>query len=140
MKPQSQMKTIALYMAMSPEQLATLIRANWRRIDPGRDGEHFHYLKLNQCYAEMIARQWEVPLHGAGYVVRLVVPKAAMEQFELGSVAYEEHLEYCIPVCELDWFNRQILGEVCVVSAFVRNESYSIPTGTKPVASLLAWS
>ena len=38
--------TIAVYKAMSPQQLAALIRADWRRIEPGQGGERFCYLKL----------------------------------------------------------------------------------------------
>ena len=138
MKKLSKLKTIALYQAMSPQQLAALIRADWRRIEPGRGGEHFYFLKLNQRYAEMIARQLEVPLHGAGYVVRLIVPAAAMEHYDLETVAYEDHLEYRVPLCELAHLNQNLIGEVSVVSAFTGQHSYSVPLGSRPPASLIA--
>jgi hypothetical protein len=137
MKSQAKMKTVALYQAMSPQQLAALIRADWRRLEPGQGGEHFFFLKLNQRYAEMIARQWGVPMHGAGYVVRLILPAHIMESYDLASVAYEEHLEYCVPVCELQEFNKHLLGEVSVVSAFTGQHNYSIPAGSRPLVSLM---
>ena len=137
MKPLPFSNTIALYQAMSPQQLAALIRADWRRIEPDQGGERFFYLKINQRYAEMIARQWEVPLHGAGYVVRLILPEPVMKYFDLETVAYEEHLEYRVPTCELDRINHHLVGEVSIVSAFLNHQSYSIPLGTRPLASLI---
>ena len=70
--------TQAVYQAMGPQQLAALIRADWRLIEPAWGGVRFTYLKQQQRYAEMIARQWEVPLHGAGYVVRIVLPECML--------------------------------------------------------------
>ncbi len=137
MTPLPHSETIALYLALCPQQLAALIRADWRRIEPGQGGEHFMFLKLNQRYAEMIARQLIVPLHGAAYVARLIVSERAMRHYDIDTVAYEEHLEYRVPVCELAYLNRHILGEAAIVSAFRHQQSYSVPLGTKPLASLL---
>jgi hypothetical protein len=137
MKPMQHCETITLYQALSPRQLAALIRADWRCIEPGGVGEHFIYLKLCQRYAEMIARQWEVPLHGAGYVVRVVLPADVIRQYDLETVAYEEHLEYRLPVSEIPSVNKFLLGDVQPVSAFLDRQSYSIPLGTRPLASLI---
>jgi hypothetical protein len=138
MKPLPHRETITLYQALSPRQLAALIRADWRRIEPGWAGEQFIYLKLCQRYAEMIARQSEVPLHGAGYVVRLVLPAVVIGQYQLETVAYEDHLEYRLPVTELQEVNRHLVGEVQPISAFLNNQSYSIPRGCRPLASLIS--
>lgn len=137
MKPSPFRATQALYQAVSPQQLASLISADWRRIEPGWGGEQFIYLKLHQRYAEMIARQWEVPLHGAGYVLRIVLPEDIVRQYDLETVAYEEHLEYRVPVAELDYLSAQLVGSVQPVAAFMDRESYSIPLGTRPLAGLI---
>ena len=128
---------ISLYQALSPLQLAALIRADWRHIEPGRGGERFTCLKLNQCYAEMIARQWQLPSHGAGYVARIQLPYSALKRFELDTVAYEEHMEYRVPVGELQALSRRLLQPLELVSAFVTQHSYSIPQGTEPLRSLV---
>ncbi len=137
MKQHANMKTIAVYQAMSPEQLAALIRADWRRIEPGQGGEHFFFLKLQQRYAEMIARQRELVVHGAGYVVRLILPTKIVNAYDLETVAYKEHLEYRVPVCDLEEINRHIIGEVSMVSAFIEQHSYSVPAGKRPLAGLM---
>jgi len=118
---------LALYQTLSPVQLAALERADWRRIEPGQGGEFFCYLKLRQRYAEMIARQWAVPVHGAGYVVRLLLPESALAGFDLETVAYREHLEYRVPTCELPALSSQLVGPVRLVSVFREQHSYSVP-------------
>jgi len=137
MRSQPFHNTQAVYQAIGPKQLAALIRADWRRIEPGWGGEHFTYLKQQQRYAEMIARQWEVPLHGAGYVVRIVLPEDALRQYDLETVAYEEHLEYRVPSCELVELSNELVGAVQPVAAFMDRQSYSIPLGSRPLASFI---
>ncbi len=137
MKPIALNINISLYQALSPLQLAALIRADWRRIEPGQGGERFTCLKLNQCYAEMVARQWQLPSHGAGYVVRIQLPVSALKRFQPETVAYEEHVEYRVPVGELEGLSRRLLKPVELVSAFVTQHSYSIPEGKTPLCSLV---
>ena len=58
-------------------------------------------------------------------------------QYDLETVAYEEHLEYRIPVAELDYLNARLVGSVQPVAAFMDRESYSIPLGARPLAGLM---
>lgn len=137
MKPMPLEMNISLYQALSPLQLAALIRADWRHIEPGRGGERFTCLKVNQCYAEMVARQWQLPSHGAGYVARIQLPMHALKRFDPETVAYEEHVEYRVPVGELAALSERLLQPLELVSAFVTQHSYSIPSGTEPLRSLV---
>lgn len=130
-------RTLAVYQTLTPQQFSALAQANWRRVEPGRDGQHFCHLKLQQRYAEMIARQWAVPVHGEGYVVRLVFPARVLAGFDLETVAYEEHLEYRVPVCELPRLSRHLVGSAHLVSTFREQHSYSIPPGSRPLAGLI---
>jgi hypothetical protein len=137
-KPLPMEMNITLYQALSPLQLAALIRADWRHIEPGRGGELFTCLKLHQCYAEMVARQWQLPSHGAGYVVRILLPATALKRFQPETVAYEEHVEYRLPVSELGALSKRLLQPLELVSAFVTQQhSYSIPAGSEPLRSLV---
>ncbi len=128
---------LPLYQTLSPSQLASLSRDGWQQIEPGCSGELFCSLKLKQRYAEMIARKWMVPEHGAGYVARLLLPLHVLDAYPLETVAYEEHLEYCIPVDELPRLSRHLIGEVRLVSAFREYQSYSIPRNAAPLAALM---
>ncbi|GAB3288728.1 hypothetical protein [Parahaliea aestuarii] len=137
MKHLSCQRTLAVYQTLVPPQLAALKGAAWRRIVPGQGGEYFCQLKLQQRYAEMIARQWAVPACGAGYVVRLILPLRALANYDLGSVAYDEHLEYQVPTCELPQLSRSLVGQVELVSVFREHESYSIPHHCEPLVALM---
>lgn len=137
MKSLSHQATIAVYQTLSPAQLAALIDNKWRTIEPGHEGEHFCYLKLQQRYAEMVARQWTVPVYGAGYVARLILPTRALANYDLETVAYAEHLEYRVPVVELRLLSAQLPGRLELVCACHQHQSYSIPPGSAPLRSLI---
>lgn len=116
MKLSSIPNTIAVYKAMSPQQFAALIRADWRCIEPGQGGERFCYLKLTFSYAQMIARRREAALHGRGYVVKLILPEQILNRYDLETVAYKEHLEYRVPVGDLKIINQCMVGRANLVS------------------------
>jgi hypothetical protein len=137
MKEQSLLQTVALYQALCPQQLQSLVKSRWREIQPGTEGHRFCYLKLSQRYAEMMARQWEVPTHGCGYVVRIVLPQHCLQSYALDTVAYEEHLEYRVPVEDVAALSRYRMGAIVMVSAFKGAHNYSIPEGRPPLASLM---
>lgn len=137
MKTLTHQRTIAVYQTLCPARFAALVRADWRGVEPGREGEHFCHLKLHQRYAEMIARQWAVPVHGAGYVVCLLFPRRALAAYDLETVAYEEHLEYRVPVCELPRLNGQLVGRARLVSSFREQHSYSVPASGAPLLGLM---
>jgi hypothetical protein len=127
---------LRLYQAIGPQQLEVLIRADRRCIEPGRSGERFCLLKVEQRYAEMIARQSLLPLYGCAYVARLELPPEALEAFPLESIAYEEHLEYRVPRSALGDLARVLLGRVQIVSVFREQHSYSVPAGATLPATI----
>ena len=127
MSKTSPLETTTLYLAIGPQQLAALARADYRRIEPGEGGELLVLFKLHQRYAEMVARQRILPRDGLAYVLELQVASEAMLDFELGTVAYREHLEYLVPVAALELINRFLTGPVRLVSRFRPGESFSVP-------------
>lgn len=129
--------TIALYQALCPQQLAALTQADWQCVEPGRSGEKYCLLKLQQRYAEMIARQWLVPVYGAGYVVRVLLPCAVVEQYQLETVAYDEHLEYRVPDTALPRLTSALAADIRLVAAFHGQHGYSIGPSARPLAGLM---
>ena len=127
----------ALYQAIGPQQLASLVRTDWQIIQPGRLGEQYCLLKLEQRYAEMIARQSLLPLHGCAYVTRLELPRETLAAFPLESIAYEEHLEYRVPRSALGDLGGSLLARVRIVSVFREQHSYSVPAGARLPARLV---
>jgi hypothetical protein len=62
--------TVTLWRPVGPEELE-LIRASGMRSFPPRFPEQpIFYPVLSEAYATKIARDWNVPASGAGYVTR----------------------------------------------------------------------
>ena len=73
---------------------------------------------LSEEYAIKIARDWNVPASGKGFVTRFRVRRAFLDRYEVREVGGRSHLEYWIPAEDLSDFNAAIVGEIEVVANF----------------------
>ncbi|MFV0478291.1 MAG: hypothetical protein ACK5ME_10705 [Parahaliea sp.] len=120
---------LPLYIALSPNQLEQVQNSDWRQLVASRSDDSYCYLKQRQRYAEMVARMSILPEFGAAYVLRLLLPLAAMRPFSLETVAYEEHLEYQVPVQALPTLTARLLGQLQLLTAFREQHSFSVRPG-----------
>ncbi|MCF0092079.1 hypothetical protein B0E54_00900 [Micromonospora sp. MH99] len=67
---------------------------------------------LNRWYATKIAREWNVPAGGVGYVTRFDVQRSYLDRYDVHQVGGRDVLEYWIPAEELDAFNDHIVGAI----------------------------
>jgi len=65
-----------------------------------------------------IARDWNVPASGSGYVTMFSVRKDYLEKFEVQNVGAAMHDELWVPAGELDEFNDNIVGTIVVTKEF----------------------
>ena len=79
------------------------------------------YLKLNKNYAEMIARQWHLPLYGSAFIIAVELPSSYLKKFAIESFGLAEHRQYCIPAVELGNVNKQLSSKITVVSGLVHH-------------------
>ena len=70
------------------------------------------YPVLSDDYAVKIARDWNVPASGSGYVTRFEVRRDFLENYSVQEAGGTAHLEYWIPAEEMTVFNDAIVGEV----------------------------
>jgi hypothetical protein len=66
-------ETTLLWRPVGPEELELLRQAGWRAWPPRLPGQPIFYPVLSEEYAVKIARDWNVPASGAGYVTRFRV-------------------------------------------------------------------
>lgn len=105
-------EAVTLWRPVGPAEL-DLIRATGMRALPTRLPEQpIFYPVLTEEYAVKIARDWNVPASGAGYVTRFQVRRAFLERYDVQKVGGRAHLEYWIPADDLDAFNAAIVGEI----------------------------
>jgi hypothetical protein len=114
----SDIVTITLWRPVGPKELE-LIRATGMKAFPPRLPEQpIFYPVTTEEYAVKIARDWNVPESGAGYVTRFEVRKAYLHRYQVQEAGGRAHREYWIPAEEMDAFNAAIVGEIEVTAEF----------------------
>jgi hypothetical protein len=111
-------ETTTLWRPTGPQELALVRDSGWTAWPPRLPDQPIFYPVLNEQYAVMIARDWNVPASGAGYVTRFEVERAYAEQFPVRQVGGRDILELWVPAEQLDEFNRHIVGLIEVVHEF----------------------
>jgi hypothetical protein len=115
--------TIALYRPTGPEELA-LVQANgYRRWPPRLPEQPIFYPVTNEAYAIEIARDWNVPAYGAGFVTRFEVSKAFMDRYPIHQVGAAHHTEWWVPAEDLEALNDNIVGRIEVIQRFADNKN-----------------
>jgi hypothetical protein len=112
------MTSTTLWRPTGPAELELVRATGWRRWPPRLPDQPIFYPVLNEDYAVTIARDWNVPHSGAGYVTRFQVRTAFLDRYEVHQVGGRTILEYWIPAQELEEFNDNLVGEIEVVHEF----------------------
>lgn len=112
------MDTVTLWRPTGPQELALVEASGWREWPPRLPDQPIFYPVLNEDYATRIARDWNVPASGVGYVTRFDVEKAYLDRYDVQQAGGQTILEYWIPAEDLDELNRHIVGTIEVVAEF----------------------
>ncbi|EHN72335.1 hypothetical protein SMCF_8238 [Streptomyces coelicoflavus ZG0656] len=110
--------TTTLWRPTSPEEPALVEASGWTAWPPRLPEQPIFYPVLNEDYAVRIARGWNVPASGAGYVTRFEVDAGFLERYPVRRAGGETILELRVPAEELTEFNRHIVGRIEVVREF----------------------
>ena len=89
-----------------------------RAFPPRLPEQPIFYPVTSEAYAVRIARDWNVPASGAGYVLRFAVDRAYLDGYAVQDAGGQAHREYWIPAEDLDAFNAAIVGRIEVTHAF----------------------
>jgi len=73
---------------------------------------------LNEDYARQIAREWNVPASGSGYVTRFAVRKEFLARYAERQVGASIHREVWIPAQDLAELNRNIVGLIELIAEY----------------------
>ena len=110
--------TVTLFRPVGPTELELIERSGFREFPPRLPEQPIFYPVLTEEYAIKIARDWNVPASGKGYVTRFRVRGEFLDRYDIHEAGGGEHLEYWIPAEELAEFNTAIIGEIEVVAEF----------------------
>ncbi len=110
--------TVVLWRPTGPEELALVRESGWRAWPPRLPDQPIFYPVLNREYATKIARDWNVPRSGAGFVTRFAVRKRFLDRYDVQQVGAQTVLEYWIPAEDLAELNANIVGRIELVDEF----------------------
>lgn len=111
--------TLVLYRPVGPEELALIEESGWSAFPPRLPEQPIFYPVLNKEYAIQIARDWNVPASGGGFVTRFEIDTEFASRYERKVVGGRRHEELWVPAEELEEFNGHIVGAIEVVAGFL---------------------
>lgn len=110
--------TVTLFRPTGPAELALVEASGFKRWPPRLPDQPIFYPVTNERYAVEIARDWNVPASGQGFVVRFQVRKAFIASYAIHTVGASHHTEWWIPAEELEQLNNNIVGHIEVIRRF----------------------
>ena len=112
------METVTLWRPVGPKELALIEATDMTAFPPRLPEQPIFYPVTTEAYAIKIARDWNVPESGSGFVTRFEVDKAFLDAYSVQVAGGREHSEYWIPAEDLDAFNAAIVGKIEVTVRF----------------------
>lgn len=116
--PEASIDAVTLYRPTGPEELALVAASGYRRWPPRLPEQPIFYPVTNEAYAVEIARDWNVPASGQGFVTRFQVRKAFMDGYTIHQVGAAHHTEWWVPAEALEALNDNIIGLIEVTQSF----------------------
>jgi hypothetical protein len=111
-------RVTTLYRPTGPKELALVAASAHKRWPPRLPDQPIFYPVTNEQYAIEIARDWNVPASGEGFVTRFHVLKSFMDRYPVQQVGASHHTEWWVPAEELEVLNDHIVGEIEVLWRF----------------------
>ena len=110
--------TTILWRPVGPKELELIEQSGMKAFPPRLPEQPIFYPVLTEEYAVKIARDWNVPASGSGFVTRFAVQTSYLASYAVQEAGGRAHLEYWIPAENLDAFNAAIVGKIEVVREF----------------------
>lgn len=112
------MNLTILYRTVGPDELALIEASGFTKFPPRLLEQPIFYPVMNEEYAVQIARDWNVPASGSGYVTKFAVDADFLKRYEVQNVGGEIHNELWVPAEKLEEFNAHIVGKIEVIREF----------------------
>jgi hypothetical protein len=109
---------VTLFRPVGPTELKPIEQSGFRAFPPRLPEQPIFYPVLTEEYAAKIARDWNVPASGSGYVTRFKVARRFLARYDIQDAGGKAHQEYWIPAEDLADFNANIRGKIEVIARF----------------------
>lgn len=109
---------MTLWRPVGPAELALIEESGMTAFPPRLPDQPIFYPVTTEDYAVKIARDWNVPASGSGFVTQFEVLRSFIDQYRVEDAGGRAHQEYWIPAEDLAAFNEAIVGTISVVRRF----------------------
>ncbi|MEV1115460.1 hypothetical protein AB0I91_10355 [Actinosynnema sp. NPDC049800] len=106
------MDMVDLWRPTGRAELDLVAAAGWRAWPPRLPDQPIFYPVANRWYATKIAREWNVPDKGVGFVTRFRVRRDFLDRYPVQQAGGRDVLEHWVPAEDLEEFNANIVGEI----------------------------
>jgi len=107
-----------LFRPLNEVELTLIEKTEWERFPPRLPEQPIFYPVTNEAYAIQIAKEWNVPAYGSGFVVEFDIDNNFLSNYNIENVGGEIHNEYWIPSEEVEIMNDNILGKIRLTNIF----------------------
>ncbi|RFZ85648.1 hypothetical protein DYU05_08640 [Mucilaginibacter terrenus] len=114
------MELTTLYRPVGPNELRKIEDSGWKRFPKRLAEQPIFYPVMNEEYAIQIARDWNVPASGSGFVTKFALPADYLKKYTVENVGGPIHNELWVPAEELEDFNDHIVGGIVVTKSFYK--------------------
>ena len=111
-------ETVTLWRPVGPKELALIEQSGWTEFPPRLPEQPIFYPVTTRGYAAKIARDWNVPASGSGFVTEFDVRTDFLALYSVEMAGGVAHQEYWIPAEDLPEFNKAIVGVIRVADRF----------------------
>jgi hypothetical protein len=111
-------ETVTIFRPTGPEELELVRASGFKKWPPRLPDQPIFYPVTNEEYAVEIARDWNVPASGSGFVTRFKVAATFMNKYPIQKVGGEGHTEWWVPAEDLEKLNDNIVGEIEIIREF----------------------
>jgi hypothetical protein len=102
---------VTLWRPVGLAELELIKQSGMRALPPRLPEQPIFYVVTTAASAIKIARDWNVPASGSGFVTCFEVAKDFLDRYELHVAGGKAFQEYWIPAEDLDAFNAAIVGD-----------------------------
>ncbi|MEU4443222.1 hypothetical protein AB0K14_13275 [Actinosynnema sp. NPDC050801] len=106
------MDLVDLWRPTGRAELDLVAASQWRAWPPRLPDQPIFYPVANRWYATRIAREWNVPAEGVGFVTRFSVRRDFLARYPVQQAGGRDVLEHWVPAEDLDSFNANIVGPI----------------------------
>lgn len=109
---------VVLFRPVGPRELQLIAASGYHQFPPRLPEQPIFYPVLNEEYARQIARDWNAPDSGTGYVTRFSVRREFVARYPTHTVGNSDHQELWIPAEDLPEFNDNLVGLIEVIAEY----------------------